>query len=197
MNASIPAALLMLLLAGGWWLGRRRARPFLRSTDTSAVAALNRTQIERLQARRPASAEVGAPEHAASVLRGPSVTPAAAGSRSGQDLEATMPPLPLQARDRRRLLRQLQAWMAGTREQRLQALAIAAQSSRRDVLPLLHRGLRDPDPAVMAASAAAMARFRGRSAADRQAPADLLRSCNPTQPGKAATSPPRRVLRTR
>jgi len=152
MNASLSAALVFLLLAGGWWLGRRRSRPFLRSTDTGPVVALNRAQIERLRERPAVPAEavplppVRRPDSAA----GPS---------------AVQPPaLPLQPRQRQARLRQLQAWLVGSREQRLHAIAECSGSSRRDVLPLLRRGLRDPDPAVMAAAAAAMRRFRGRSA---------------------------------
>ncbi len=192
MNASIPAALLMLLLAGGWWFGRRRSRPFLRSTDTTAVADLNRAQIERLQALAPApAAEPGSlPQQLATVPEVAAALPVA--------FEETCRALPLDAGERGRCLRLLQGWMTGSREQRLQALAIACQSTRRDVLPLLRLGLRDPDPAVMAAAAAGIARFRGRSTASQPTPqTGETRNRRLAQPAGAAMSRPRSVCRTR
>ena len=192
MNASIPAALLMLLLAGGWWFGRRRSRPFLRSTDTTAVADLNRAQIERLQALAPApAAETGAgPRQLATGPEAAAALPVAS--------EPNCLALPLTAGERGRCLRLLQAWMSGSREQRLQALAIACQSTRRDVLPLLRLGLRDPDPVVMAAAAAGMARFRGRSTASQPTPQTAdMRNRRLAQPGGAAMVRPRSVCRTR
>ena len=190
MNASIPAALLMLLLAGGWWLGRRRPRPFLRSTDTTAVADLNRAQIERMLLR---TATLPAEEAPAAAPAGiVPLTPAANGAAAGVSA------LPLQRGERRRRLRQLHAWMLGSRDQRLQALAIARVSTGREVLPLLRLGLRDPDPAVMAAAAAAMERFRGRTTAERPLPGVGQTSRrNLLQPVEAATLRPRSVLRTR
>ncbi|QPN62886.1 hypothetical protein [Synechococcus sp. CBW1004] len=190
MNASIPAALLMLLLAGGWWLGRRRPRPFLRSTDTTAVADLNRAQIERMLLRTATPSEEEERDPAATGIM--PLRPAATGAVAGVSA------LPLQRGERRRRLRELHGWMRGSREQRLRALAIARGSSGREVLPLLRLGLRDPDPAVMASAAAAMERFRGRTAADRQLPGVGLKSRRALiQPTGAATPPPRSVLRTR
>lgn len=192
MNASIPAALLMLLLAGGWWFGRRRSRPFLRSTDTTAVADLNRAQIERLQALAPDPA----PEPSADPLEMVAVPVVVQAFPVAS--EAIWPALPLDARDRGRCLRLLQAWMTGSREQRLQALALACQSTRRDVLPLLRLGLRDPDPAVMAAAAAGIARFRGRSSASQPTPqAGHTSNTRLDQPAGTAMSRPRSVCRTR
>lgn len=186
MNASIPAALLMLLLAGGWWLGRRRPRPFLRSTDTTAVADLNRAQIERMLLRTAPTAEEEEPDPAPAGIV--PLRPAATGVAAGVSA------LPQQRGERRRRLRQLHAWMLGSREQRLQALAIARVSSGREVLPLLRLGLRDPDPAVMAAAAAAMERFRGRPTADRQLPGVCHTSRrNLLQPVEAARLRPRSV----
>lgn len=191
MNASLPAALLLLFLACGWWLGRRRSRPFLRSTDTTAVAELNRAQIERLLLRAPSSAEVevqAAEPAGVSLLDASAVVSAA---------EVPLNALPLEPRVRLRRLRQMQAWMRGSREQRLRALAMARLSSQRDVLPLLRLGLRDPDPAVMASAAAGMARFRGRPAA-----AQTTTSVSPgaskrlAQAAGAAMLRPRSVLRT-
>lgn len=205
MNASIPAALLLVLLAGGWLLGRRRPRPFLRSTDTSAVAALNRGQIERLQAAlsSPVASPLLAPESPSQTAPDSATAPAAIATLPGflvsvaPAAEARTTGLPLQARERRIRLRQLQAWMAGSREQRLQAMATARQSNRRDVLPLLRLGLRDPDPAVMAAAAAAMDRFRGRSAAQGPAGSDAAARRHGPQTARVASPEPRRVLRTR
>ena len=192
MNASIPAALLMLLLAGGWWFGRRRSRPFLRSTDTTAVVDLNRAQIERLQALAPAPAAEPAagPRERATVPEVAAALPVAS--------EEAFLALPLDAGDRGRCLRLLQAWMTGSRQQRLQALAIACQSTRRDVLPLLRLGLRDPDPAVMAAAAAGIARFRGRSSASLPTPqAGDTSNRRQAQLAGAAMLRPRSVWRTR
>lgn len=315
MNASLLAVLLSALLTGYWFLGRRRPRPFLRSTDTEAVAALNRAQIERLQeddplrppqTREKAQAEVesppdrppvaallddavGAPARAcaealadpetavgdvkavqhdtaagdaptvddapvahnataigdataahdtpaahdapagdapaalevapvpeASASSSPTAGPspiaaipdeavaavalepsqggagataslASPGTASGAVAVATTitegadaPPLPPAAlarpsalprpegpslsavQQRQQILARLNRWARGSRGQRLQAMALAGQLNHRCALPLLRRGLRDPDPAVMAAAAAAIARFRGR-----------------------------------
>lgn len=155
MHPSLSAALVLLLLAGGWLLGRRRTRPFLRSTDTAAVVALNRAQMERLHQRSAAAAN--APESAR-----PAWPRASAGIDPSHELSLELSPLPTQPRMRRERLRQLEAWLAGSREQRLAAMTVASRSAGRDVLPLLRRGLRDPEPAVMAAAAVVMQRFRGR-----------------------------------
>jgi hypothetical protein len=202
----------MLLLAGGWLLGRRRARPFLRSTNSAAVAELNRSQIDRLKVRQASSdpPSAAAPE-AISAVTSPSIAAAAAGSPPAGGPEAPPAAFPLVAGGRPRRRIQLQAWMRGSREQRLQALQallataahpgldIARQSERREALPLLRLGLRDPDPAVMAAAAAAMVRFRGRSAADglQQRPARPVDASRLLQAEAAAASRPRSVLRTR
>jgi hypothetical protein len=153
MNASLPAVLLVLLLSTTWLLGRRRTRPFLRSTDTAAVVALNRAQIERLR-ERPLEAPATAELHSPAVP-----SPTDVRSQAATSLHP-LRPAPAQQR-----LRQLQLWLAGSREQRLRAIAEAVRIQHRCVLPLLRRGLRDPDPAVMAAAAAAMERYRGRTAA--------------------------------
>jgi hypothetical protein len=203
MHPSLPAALLMLLLAGGWLLGRRRARPYLRSTNTAAVAELNRSQIDRLKVRQASSDPPSAPApEGISAVTSPSIASieaAAAGSPPAGGLEAPPAAFPLVADGRPRRLIQLQAWMRGSREQRLQALDIARQCDRREALPLLRLGLRDPDPAVMAAAAAAMVRFRGRSVADglQQRPARPVDASRLLQVEAAAASRPRSVLRTR
>lgn len=176
MNASLSAALVFLLLAGGWLLGRRRTRPFLQSTDTGPVVALNRAQIERLRERslESSAAQAGEPP-----LRRPP---------SGVVALPTQQPLvlPLQPRQRRERLRQLQAWLVGNRAQRLDAIAELSVSHGRDLLPLLRRGLRDPDPAVMAAAAAAMQRYRGRSTDRMPVVSPAPRPRNPGAPGRSA-----------
>lgn len=192
MNASIPAVLLMIVLSSAWLLGRRRTRPFLRSTDTSAVVALNRGQIERVQPPAP-SPQAGELPRAALPATGsvaPAMTLASAPGGSAAGARVAGP--------RRQRLSQLRAVMAaGSREQRLQALDAAAQWPRREGLPLLRLGLRDPDPAVMAAAAAAIERFRGRSAAAQDTAGEPRPWRGRPQPASAATSPPRSVLRTR
>lgn len=169
MTAPLSAGLVLLLIACGWFLGRRRVRPFLRSTDTSAVVALNRAQIERLHAPSPsgpaAPAAAAGDHQASSAKSAPQALPGHGGTTP------QLAPLPRQPRLRRARLQQLQAWLSGSREQRLAAMAVVGCSAGRDLLPLLRRGLRDPDPAVMAAAAAVMQRFRGRSS-----PAQLTRA---------------------
>ena len=143
MNPSIlgGAAVAVLL----WLLvRRRRAAVILRSTDTGAIAALNRAQIELVQEPVPAdpSADAAPPE---------------------QEL---LPPLPAPAdrAGRQRLLRQLQADLACSEPgRRRQALRQARLWGHRSTLPLLRLGLRDVDPAVVREAAEAMARFRGRT----------------------------------
>ena len=164
------AALASLLALVLWLTTRRQPRALLRSTDTTAVAALNRAQLvhraEVMVEPRPADnpALVGAPSAAA----------------AEQATEA-LPPIPRTATERRAYLRQLRLWAAGDPEQRLRALRSARQWSHPSLLPLLRLGLRDGDPRVMAAAAAAIAPYRGRSVS--------------AQPGAAAL--PRRVSRTR
>ena len=188
MQASLTALVLALLLSGGWMLSRRRARPFLRSTDTSDVVALNRAQIERLRERAAA---------------GPTTadSPAELGSLPAREVAVAatvpVPPLPQvsgRPAPRAAQLRQWQAWLRGTREQRLQAVAMADRSRHRSALPLLRRALRDPDPAVMAAAVIAIERYRGRSQAFGfgQAPMAARR-----QAGSMARPLPLRVSRTR
>ncbi|MFM7086244.1 MAG: HEAT repeat domain-containing protein [Cyanobium sp.] len=157
MPASLSALLLTVLVAGFWLTGRRRPRPFLRSTDTLAVAALNRAQIERLRQPEP-SGDAAAPEPSESegiaAVEPPQATPRPA------ELGRLVPALsPL---ERRRRLAQLIRLARGSRDERLQAMTMAGAWRQRELLPLLRRGLRDPDPAVMAAAAAAIDRFRGR-----------------------------------
>ena len=76
---------------------------------------------------------------------------------------------------------------------RLAALRRARAWGSRDTLPLLRRGLRDTDPAVVREAALAMEAFRGRPSASRPSsvPGPLVRP-RPVQ-AKAA---PRTVART-
>jgi hypothetical protein len=191
MNASIPAVLLLVLLGSAWLMGRRRARPFLRSTDTSEVVALNRSQIERLQSPAP-SPQAGEPS---SVAPGPAASQLLAATAPGgpgggaSEFPPTGP--------RRQRLTQLRASLVGRREQRLQAVTLASQLPGREGLPLLRFALRDPDPLVMAAAAAAIERFRGRSAAAPLPGSQAQAWRRRPQPLNAATPSPRSVLRTR
>jgi HEAT repeat protein len=79
----------------------------------------------------------------------------------------------------------LEALYRGDRASRLLAIEAAHRWGDRLCLPLLRRGLRDTDPAVMRAAAVAIERFRGRTAAAPVAP-------SPQPAGR-----PRRVARTR
>ena len=99
-------------------------------------------------------------------------------------------PFSLPRGERQRLLlhRQLVAQCNGSRDQRLEALAIAGSWRHSCVLPLLRRALRDPDPAVMAAAASAMEAFRGRS---------IGAAGGPQASATPAARPPRTVARTR
>ena len=164
------AALASLLALVLWLTTRRQPRALLRSTDTSAVAALNRAQLVHR-----AEANVEPPPADSAALAG--ATPAAAAQQAAEAL----PPIPRTPVERRAYLRQLRLWAAGDSDQRLRALRSARQWSHPSLLPLLRRGLRDSDPRVMAAAAAAIAPYRGRSVS--------------AQPAVAAL--PRRVSRTR
>ncbi len=163
------ASLLALVL---WLITRRQPRALLRSTDTSAVAALNRAQLvgrlesgaERMSAAsQPPSAAIPPPEQVA------------------PEPQAKLQPVPQSAEQRRTALRQLRHWAKADPEQRLRAVRAARQSGHPAMLPLLRRGLRDGDLRVVAEAAAALERFRGRPSL--------------VQPGGAAM--PRRVSRTR
>ncbi|MFN7900961.1 MAG: HEAT repeat domain-containing protein [Synechococcaceae cyanobacterium] len=167
------ASLLALVL---WLITRRQPRALLRSTDTSAVAALNRAQLvgrlatgaERLTAAsQPPSAAIPPPEQVAP-------EPLA-------KLQAEPQPGLQSAEQRRTALRQLRHWAEADPEQRLRAVRAARRSGHPAMLPLLRRGLRDGDLRVVAEAAAALERFRGRPSL--------------VQPGGAAM--PRRVSRTR
>jgi hypothetical protein len=137
MNGSILLAGASLLAVLLWWGSRRRPQALLASTDTQAVAALNRAQIEWVQQQAGGAAGAGA--------RG-----------------ATLP-LPGDARQRRALVLHLQAQLAAEQPQRLAAMQQACAWGDRLTLPLLQRGMRDVDPAVRLQAARGMERFRGRT----------------------------------
>jgi hypothetical protein len=152
MNPSVFGGSAALLLVLTWLITRRRPVVLLRSTDASAVAALNRAQITRL--RDQAGAEI----------------PGAAGSRPP---EISLPlPAAGDRRGRARLLRELGQRLQGSTAERRAAITTAASWGDRAALPLLRRGLRDADPQVVLTAADGMALFRGRSAAQavRQTP---------------------------
>lgn len=188
MNPSLFAAIAAACMAALWLGTRRRPRPFLRSQDTSAVAALNRAQIAQLldpQPPRASRSDGLAGPHVP--LGSPHDRPSGA-SGDPQMSQPTSMPLPPAGAVRQRLilLRQLECWAHGDGPERLQAMAVARLWRHPCVLPLLRRGLRDPDPRVMAEAAAAMGMFRGRSPAP-----------GPQASRPAINSRPRKVLRTR
>ncbi|MFM8276001.1 MAG: hypothetical protein ACKN89_03230 [Cyanobium sp.] len=146
------AALASLLTLVLWLITRRQPRSLLRSTDTSAVAALNRAQIQWV-ARVGLEAEAGS---------APTAPPAADLAATASEAIVARPPIPKTAAERRAYRQQLRLWSSGGPEQRLQAMQAAGRWSEASLLPLLRRGLRDGDLRVMAAAAAAIAPYRGR-----------------------------------
>ncbi len=175
MHPSLAALLVAAVLSAGWLLGRRRG-PLVRNPDTHDVAALNRAQIALVQsggasqpllglpsASRPpgrtgtAGAELpSGPAAVASVVPGsllPGTAPGAAGGGSSA------------FRSPATFLTALEGLYRGDAASRLQAIQAAHRWGDRRSLPLLRRGLRDADPAVMLAAARAIERFRGRPAA--------------------------------
>jgi hypothetical protein len=146
MNPSFFGGAAVLLVLALWWAGRRKPIPLLRSTDGAAIAALNRAQIAALD--RPEVMVVDP-----STAGTPEASPAAAvpdpGSPAGRAL----------------LLRRLVAALGQDPVTRLEAVNLARAWGHRCTVPLLLRGLRDSDPAVVRESVLAMERFRGRTAA--------------------------------
>ena len=148
MNQALSGAAIAAVIAVLWLLGRPRTT-ILRSTDTSAIAALNRSQMTLVQG---ASGGDGGSSPEAAAAAPHQHWPAAA------DL-----------RGRRALLLQLERqFQAGGRE-RQWAMASCGAWGHRAALPLIQRGLRDADPHVSRLAAAAMERFRGRSTASASA----------------------------
>ena len=160
MTQALSGAAIAAVIAACWLLGRRRPT-ILKSTDASAVAALNRSRMELVL---PRNSQDAAPEPDAPVL------------------DSRMLPAPADLRGRRQLLAQLEQQFQAGGEQRVQALAVCSAWRHRDALPLIRRGLRDSDCQVAALAAEAMAHFRGRSAAAPQpAPAKAPRNVSRTR----------------
>ncbi|MBM5807595.1 MAG: hypothetical protein FJ056_07870 [Cyanobacteria bacterium M_surface_10_m2_179] len=143
MTQALTGAALAAVIAACWLLGRPRPK-ILRSTDASAVAALNRSRMEQvIQAieRQNASAEDAEPVGAAAIL-----------------------PVAGDLRGRRQLLGQLEQQFQAGGQRRREALEVCLAWRHRDALPLIRRGLRDSDCRVAALAAEAMQQFRGRPA---------------------------------
>ncbi|MFN6338150.1 MAG: hypothetical protein ACK41W_05390 [Cyanobacteriota bacterium] len=175
MNTSLLGVLAATILAAGLWMAGRRPRPLLKSTDTSAVAALNRARNTLVWEAR---------QH-------PPEDAAAAGSPAGEGGELVAPralaTVGATARQRGDWLRELrQAYQAGGCR-RLEAMRLARAWGHREALPLLRLGLRDPDLRVMREAALAMEAFRGKPS-----PAPANGGTN-----DQAGAPPRNVARTR
>jgi HEAT repeat protein len=141
MNPTVLGGAASLLLLVLWWSGRRRPVQLLRSTDASAIAALNRCQIAALRSPAPA-----APQDAGSETPCPSA--AALFEGPGQAVPHAL------------LLRRLSAALTREPAIRLAALRYARAWGHRATVPLLLRGLRDSDPAVVREAALAIERFR-------------------------------------
>lgn len=167
MNPSLLAAV-SALVAASWWLLSRRRPNLAASIDVQAIAALNRAQIALVAG---SAAETTA-------AAGPAVDGAGHWTAAAAAL-----PLPTTARQSAELRQYLWQQLAGPAPQRLAAMQLAARWGNRAVLPLLQRGLRDVDPGVVRAAAAAMERFRGRSSAavPDQAPLPLPRNVSRTR----------------
>lgn len=160
MTQALSGAAIAAVIAACWLLGRRRPT-ILKSTDASAVAALNRSRMELVL---PKDTQDSAPEANAPIL------------------DSHVLPAPADLRSRRQLLAQLEQQFQAGGEQRVQALAVCSAWRHRDALPLIRRGLRDSDCQVAALAAEAMAHFRGRSAAAPQpAPAKAPRNVSRTR----------------
>ena len=143
MPPSLLAAVAAVVAASFWLLARRRPNLGV-VLDSQAVAALNRAQIA-LVAGGAETASMSEADGLAAEL--------AAGSR----------PLPVTARERAIFLSALRLQLVGPASERLAAIEAAAIWGQRSSLPLLARGLRDVDPAVVKAAARGMERFRGRT----------------------------------
>ena len=171
MTQALSGAAIAAVIAVCWLLGRPRPK-ILRSTDTSAVAALNRGQMELVL-----EASGGAATATAASDQDPDP-----GSENPALADGGTPSWPRDQRQRGLLLRQLEQQFLAGGEPRRQAMAVCGAWNHRDTLPLIRRGLRDSDQQVAALAAAAMVHFRGRSSATAQ---------------RVAAKPPRNVSRTR
>jgi hypothetical protein len=174
MGPSIVAGAAALLLVLTWSLRRRTPPALLRSTDASAIAALNRAQIA-LSRQDSGSSDAGPAGAGADAVDAPASRAAGAG-------DGSMPPR-TDVRQRAQLRARLERQLRGDGTQRLQAMAIARRWGQPDALPVLRRGLRDVDLRVVAEAALGLERFR----------------CCPRAAATAGPQPPlpRNVSRTR
>ena len=148
MNTPIAGGAAALLLV--WFLlARRRPRQLMRSTDGGAIAALNRQQIAALEVGPLPADRVGMPSCDDSAASGPMAVALRMDLPSPADRAAQV-----------RLRRELEQGFSAAPAQRLAAIRTARVWGHRCVLPLLRRGLRDVDPAVVRESALAIERFR-------------------------------------
>jgi len=147
MTQALSGAAIAAVIAACWLLGRPRPK-ILRSTDASAVAALNRSQMELVLPRQPETASRT--------------------DSGSQDRSSVALPNPADRRGRLQLMAALERQFQQGGDQRRQALAVCSAWQHRDALPLIRRGLRDSDQQVAALAAAAMTHFRGRSSATAQ-----------------------------
>lgn len=142
MNTQSVGALAAFLAVLIWVVSRRKPTPFA-SLDASAVAALNRAQISLVQLN----------------LVDPKAELSSATSSSTNSASWTLPADP---REQAAFLKGLHAQLAGDTGERLAAMQAARAWGHRATLPLLNRGLRDSNLAVVLEAAQAMERFRGR-----------------------------------
>ena len=133
-QAYIGGAAAVVLAGVLYAVGRRPNKPFLRNPDVASVAALNRAQVELVQA-----AVAEAEQQAAESDWQPPSTP-------GEVLA---------------LQNKLRAAMNAGPDQRLEAVTLAGRWGHRSVLPLLRQGLRDADSRVVEVAAAALDGRRG------------------------------------
>ena len=138
-KSSTPMQNVLLLgatvfLALMFWLRRKPIKPMLSSTDASAVAQLNRAQLELV------------------------IEPQLPDAADDDPLRNWRPPSTVQ--ERVGLQQQLVAAMNAGPDERLQAVQIAARWGHRSVLPLLRRALRDSDSRVITAAASAIEPYR-------------------------------------
>lgn len=137
-QAYVGGAAAVVLTVVLYTVGRKPKKPFLRNPDVTSVAALNRAQVELVQA---AAAEVEAQRTSEQAWQAPT------SPREVLELQAT-----------------LRAAMKGGPDQRLEAVTLAGRWGHRSQLSLLRRGLKDADSRVVEAAAAALEGRRGAPA---------------------------------
>ena len=136
-QAYVGGAAAVVLAGVLYAVGRRPNKPFLRNPDVASVAALDRAQVELVQA-----AVAEAEQQAAASDWQPPSTP-------GEVLA---------------LQNTLRAAMNAGPDERLEAVTLAGRWGHRSVLPLLRQGLRDADSRVVEVAAAALDGRRGAPA---------------------------------